>query len=231
MSNSILFFFIALGFFALASLMLYLTIRDTAKWGGKLDDMLASLGFLPSPEDKTTLEQRLRIVNERSPDKRLIMHLYRHTGMEKNYTLHFCDYRFGSASGKARGAQQLVVCLTSSKLSLPRLTVEFVPQQTGVTGSMLRAMQNIPLPGLHRIETANPAFNQRYALYVAEGQQQKNYLPDAVINRLLSNEGLFLDAQGDTLILRSLGVDYRQLDQQKTGNLVDLAKKLFEDFG
>lgn len=211
--------------------MLYLMVKDAARWGKKLDDMLAPLGFRPSPEDKEGLESRLRIVNERNLGSRLVMHLYRHDDERKDYVLHFCDYRFGSASGKARGAQELLMCLTSEKLSLSRFTVEFVPQQTGVTGNMLRALQNIPLPGLRRIETASLAFNQRYALYVAEGQPQENLLPDAVINRLLSVEGIYLDAQGDTLVLRSLGVDYRQLDQQKISELVELAKELFEDFG
>lgn len=232
MNNTVITLLVVLGFLVLTVLMFLLTVSSASRWGKRLGEMLTSLGFHASPEDKEVLAQRLKIVNERHSGRRLVMHLYRYVSIEKDYTLYFCDYRFSSASGKARGAQQLVVCLTSKKLTLPRFTVEPIPQQTGVTGNILRAMVNaIPLPGLRRVETANPSFNQRYTLYVAEERPQTNFLPDIVINRLISKEGIYLDAKSDTLILRSLDVDYRQLDTQKASDLIAMAKKLFDDFG
>ncbi len=231
MNNTVIASLIILGFIALIAFMFFIMIRGATRWGTELGEILASLGLYDSPEDKDVLAPHLKIVNERHSSKRLIMHLYRYTSIDKDYKLYFCDYRFSSASGKASGSQQLVVCLISKKLTLPRFTIEPIPQQTGTTGKILRAIANaFPLPGLHTVQTTNPSFNQRYTLYVAKEQTQTKFLPDTITNRLISSEGIYLDAKNDTLTLRSLDVDYRKLDTQNISDLISLAKKLFDDF-
>lgn len=234
MSNFMIVVLTLLGFFLVAGLFIYLTVLDAGKWRKKIETALLPMGFevCLAKDEKAALARRLLIVNPRHQGKRLLMHLYRRASPDGSHTLYLCDYRFASASGKARGVQLLLLCLISRELDLPRFTIDSVPE--GLAGKLLQNLsETFPMPGLERIKTGDAEFDKHFCVYADPGQV-KQVLPllERSTTALQAKGGACLNAQGDSLILSSIemGADLVRhvFDSQKLIQLINVASNLFE---
>lgn len=236
MSNFMIVVLTLLGFFLVAGLFIYLTVLDAGKGRKKIEAALLPLGFevCLAKDEKAALAQRLLMVNPRHRGKRLLMHLYRRPSLEGSYTLYLADYRFASASGKARGMQLLLLCLVSRELDLPRFAIDCIPEISGFTGKLLENLsETFPMPGLERIKTGNAEFNQRFCLYAAAEQGKRVFpLLERITTAFQAKGCTCLDAQEDCLVLSSIemGADLVRnvLDSQKLVGLINAASSLFE---
>ena len=236
MSNFMIVVVTLLGFSLVAGLFIYLTVLDAGRWRKKIETALLPMGFevCISGEEKIALAQRLLIVNPRHQGKRLLMHLYRRASADGSHDLYFCDYQFASASGKARGAQWLLICLISRELDLPRFSIGSIPETSGIAGKLFQGLsETFPMPGLERVKTGDAEFDKRFCIYADSGKaKQVMPLLERVTPALRARGGVCLDAQGDSLILSSIemGADLRRhaFDPQKLSRLVNAASSLFE---
>lgn len=233
MSNSVLVVVVVLGLAALASLFVYLAVRGAGGWRRKLDQILLPVGFerCESDADTAALAQRLRIVNPRHQDKRLVMHHYRRAAVDTGFTVHVCDYHFASASGKARGGNWLLVCLVSPALDLPRVSIDSVPPQSGLAARMLRSLADtLEMPGMLRVRAGTPDLDARFHVYAQDAGAVSTFLPIVLRALAQSDSGASLDASGDTLALCSVAMladRMRQvLDSQKLLGLIELVARL-----
>ena len=228
--------FTLLGFSLVAGLFIYLTVLDAGGWRKKIETALLPMGFevCLSGEEKATLAQRLLIVNPRHQGKRLLMHLYRRVSADGSHNLYFCDYRFASASGKARGAQLSLICLISRELDLPRFSIDGIPETSGIAGKLFQGLsETFPMPGMERIKTGDAEFDERSRVYADSGKvKQVMPLLERITTALRARGGVCLDAQGDSLILSSIemGADLPRhvFDSQKLTRLINVASNLFE---
>ena len=236
MSNSMTAVYMLLGFSLVAGLFLYLTVLDAGRWRKKIEAALLPMGFeiCLSSEEMAVLEQRLLIVNPRHQGKRLLMNLYRRASPDGSHDLYFCDYRFASASGKARGVQLLLVCLISRELNLPRFTIDSIPETPAIIGKLFHGLSEaLPMPDMERIETGNAELDARFRIY-SYSEQMKQVLPllEPVITELRSGGGICVNAEGDSLILSSIeiGADLvrHELNSKKLLNLICVTSNLFE---
>ncbi|OYY94836.1 MAG: hypothetical protein B7Y41_04570 [Hydrogenophilales bacterium 28-61-23] len=225
-------------FFLVAGLFFYLIVLDAGRWRKKIEAALLPIGFeaCAAEDVKSELAQRLQIVNTRKPGKRLLMHLYRRSAPDGLYEIYVCDYRFGSASGKARGGQSILVCLVSKALDLPRISIESVLDASGLAGKIFQKFSDtFPLPGMEIIETGDMALDQRFRVYASAGQA-RNISPfvKRISSALRSKGGVCLDAANDGLILSSLemGADLvrHEVDPQKLLQLIHVGIDLYEMF-
>jgi hypothetical protein len=228
--------FMLLGFFLVAGLFLYLTVLDAGRWRKKIEAALLPMGFeiCLSSEEKAVLEQRLLIVNPRHQGKRLLMHLYRRVSADDSHNLYFCDYRFASASGKSRGVQLLLICLISSELDLPRVSIVSIPETLGIAGKLFHSLsESFAVPGLKQIKTGNAEFDEHFCVHVDYGKvNQVLPLLERITTTLQAKGDACLDAQGDSLILSSIemGADLvrHELDSQKLLELIRVTSSLFK---
>jgi hypothetical protein len=236
MSNFMIVVFTLLGVSLIAGLFVYLTVLDAGRWRKKIETGLLPMGFevCLSKEEKAALAQRLLIVNPRHQGKRLLMHLYRRASTDGSHNLYFCDYRFSSASGKARGMQLLLVCLISRELDLPRFSIDSIPETPAIIGKLFHGLsENFPMPGMERVKTGNAEHDERFRVYAAAGQI-KQVLPllERITTALRARGGACLYAEGDGLILSSIemGADLvrHELDSQKLLELIHVTSNLFE---
>jgi hypothetical protein len=236
MSNFMIVVSTLLGFSLVASLFIYLTVLDAGKWRKKIETALVPMGFevCISKDEKASMTQRLLMVNPLHQGKRLLMHLYRRASPHGSHDLYFCDYRFASSSGKARGAQWLLVCLISRELDLPRFSINNIPETSGVVGRLYQSLSKaFPMLGLERIKTGDAEFDERFCVYADTGQV-KLVLPllEQITTALRAKGGTCLDAQGDCLILFSIEMNadlpLQVLDSQKLIRLINVASNLFE---
>ncbi len=226
---------ILVGFALLASLFVYLTVRDAGNWRRKMEDILLPIGFAPVsvPAERAALAQSLGILQPAHTGKRLLQHAYRRPDPDGRFTLYVCDYYFGSASGRARGGNWLLVCLRSDALALARFIVHTLPAEAGAFHGRLFALlgQAIDMPGLQRLQTGDASLDQRCQVFVPTGERTLP-LPAALLRSLGDVAGgANVDAGGDILILSSIGMmaeRIRQvLDPQKLQALMQAATGLY----
>ena len=226
---------VLLGFVLIASLLVYLTVRNAAQWRQKLDDILLPIGFAPvaSPSERATLEQALSIVNTAHRGKRLLKFVYRRAESRGPSVTYVCDYYFGSGSGKARGGTWLLVCLISEALRLPRFSVHTLPESAGPTNRRLFRLlaQTREMPGLHRIPIGDAALEERFMVYAQDKHAALPLQGDLLHSLGNSAGGSSLDAGGNTLVLSNIGMmadRIRQvLDPQKLQAQIHLAGRIF----
>jgi hypothetical protein len=225
---------VLLGFALVAGLFVYLTVRDAGRWRMKLEHILLPIGFLPvtSKPEKELLGEQLSIVNPAHPGRRLVKHLYRRGSAHGEFHVFVCDTYFGSASGKARGGNWLLVGLTSGALRLPRFSVHTVGAGSGLATRMFGALSQLfDVPGLQRIGTGDPELDSQVHLYAEPGQTQVP-VPTALLRELRDCAGgTSLEAHADTMVLSSLGVladRVRQvLDPQKLQAQLQLVTRIY----
>jgi hypothetical protein len=222
------------GFAALAGLFLYLTVLDAGRRRKKLDAILLPVGFQAlAKAEFEPVAKRLRIVRPRHAGKRLLMRLYRRASPTGGYQLYVCDYYFASASGRARGATGLLVCLVSDALALPRLHIESVPAKPGSIRSLHHVLADaMDIPGARHWLTGDDDFDRRYQIHYFEGDH-----PPALPARFMAllretPGGLDLDMAGDAVIVSNLEMMAdrvrRELDAQSLQGLIHRAPRVFE---
>lgn len=214
-----------------------LAFADALRWRKRIASLALSLGFEPVTDqlEKSRLSEKLRIVNQRHQGKRVMLHLFKRSA--GSYDVFLCDYRFASASGKARGGERFILALVSNGWNIPRFSIEAIPEsKNALIRALNRFAQNLPIPGLERVESQDPTFNQRFRLFAQSGSGL-SALPGgstgfaSLSSQLLAEGSVYLDAGGDTLVLSSLEIDaeriQRKTDPQKFERLMSLADGLF----
>jgi hypothetical protein len=235
MSNSLLVIVLVLGFAAVAGLFVALTVRDAGGWRKKLDNILLPIGFerCEAEPDKAAIAQRLRIVNPRHQGKRIVMHHYRRAAPGADFTVHVCDYHFASASGKARGGNWLLVCLVAPALDLPRLSIDNIPQDSGMASRLMRSLADtLEMPGMVRVPCGEAELDRRFHLYAQDPQAASAIAPLLLHELAASTAGASVDTLGDTVALCSIPMladrTRQVLDGQKLQGLVYLAQRLVQ---
>ena len=235
MGNNLLVIVVVLGFAAVAGLFVALTVRDAGGWRKKLDNILLPIGFqrCEAEPEKAALAQRLRIVNPRHQGKRIVMHHYRRAAPGADFTVHVCDYDFGSASGETQGGNWLLVVLVSPALDLPRLSIDKLPAESGMASRLMRSLADtLEMPGMVRMSCGTPDLDRQFHLYAEDGQTTSPALLPLLHELSVSTADASLDTCGDTLVLCSIPMladRVRQvLDTQKLLGLVHLAERLHQ---
>ncbi|MCS7067825.1 MAG: hypothetical protein NZN28_04205 [Meiothermus sp.] len=222
------------GLVAFAVLGLFLMIAGAARQNRRLAEALKPLGFQSDNLDKALVTQKFSLVTERFADTRAtVTTLFKkHT---PDHTLYICNYHPRSASGRATGSSYWLVGALDPNLDLPRFAVEPVPTQGGLLGKMLRtAYAHFSVPGLQKIPTGFPGFDQRFYVYAPPGLSASALMSANVMQHLLSSGHVALEAKGDTLILSSLDLEAERkakgLDPNKLIQLTALVQTLLAEF-
>ncbi len=237
MSNVMVTLIVLVGLAALAGLFLYLTVLDAGRWRKKLDAVLTPIGFLPAGEsEKNALEKRLRITHPRHDGKRLLLRLYGRPSSTGDCRIYVCDYRFSSASGKARGAAWLLVCLVSDALALPRVHVEGVPALPSWMNTLQGALADaMDIPGAKRWILGDQDFDRRYRVFHFEEGAAPALLPALSAILRETPGGVGVDMEKDTLVLTSIEIladrVRQEIDPQKLLGLIHCASRLREVLG
>lgn len=234
MSSGLLTTMVLLGFAVVAGLFVYLTVLDAGKWRKKMDGILLPIGFEPatSDSDKALLTTALAISNPSHPGKRLLKHLYRRQSPGEEFMVFVCDVYFGSASGKARGGNWLLVCLVSQALAVPRFSIYTTPTGSGAATRLFGMLsQWVDLPGLIRITTGDPALDARFKVYVEPNRAELPISRDLLHQLGECAGGASIDAKANTLVLTSISMmadRVRQvLDPQKLQAHIQLATRIY----
>lgn len=218
-----------LGMALLAGAFIYLAVLGASGWRKQLETVLLPLGFryCESKQDKADLARQLTVANPRHRGGRLVMHAFRRSSAQDDYEIYVCDYRFASASGRARGAQWILVCLISRHLALPWCSLESVPDESGLGARLFRGLSDtFAIPGLVKVATDDPAMRS-LLVYTVDGRPN---LPAGVPELLKEAKGTCLDAKGQVLILSNLAMTADRvrnvLDPQKLLGQMHLAGQL-----
>ncbi len=226
---------VLLGMALVAGLFVYMTVRNARQWRQKMEDILLPIGFAPvaCASERSTIEQALVIVNAAHQGKRLLKVAYRRVDPCGQYVIYVCDYYFSSASGKASAGNWLLVCLISDALSLPRFSVQTLPESARAISRKLFELlaQRVAMPGMHPISAGDAGLELRLQVY-AHDDNGAMPLPRALLDGLVNCAGgASLDANANTLVLSNIGMmadQVRQeLDAKKLQNQIQLAGRIF----
>lgn len=223
-------------FVSFVSFFIYLTFLSAKKANEKLTADLKSLGFNPCL-DKTTKDhvaKYLLIANTRHRGNRLLMNLYQKS-TSQDYDLFFCDYRFASGSGRARGVEALLVCMVSKKLNVPRLTIDSVPQGPEFLTKLFDTLSaGFDFPDVKKIDASVLGLSDKFRVYVDPAQtSQIASIKDAFASVFSSKPGVCLDAKGGVLIFSDVNiaadkVSNKPLDLLKVSRLISAAQSLHD---
>ena len=230
---------VLVGFFLLAGFFVYLAIASAKKAEAELNTKLNSIGFTRCLDIafKDLVARQLQIVNTRHVGNRLLLNLYHKDPSQNDHDLYFCDYRFASASGKARGSSALLVCLISKTLKLPRFTIESYPEGGPVILTKLfeALSDGLAFPDVKQIDSQLFGLNKYFRVYVApEQRDQLLSIKSEVGAAIADKSGISLDAKGNALVLSDIHfksdlVGRKSLDLQKVNSLVNICLTLNEN--
>jgi hypothetical protein len=165
-----------LGFIALASLVVGLTVLDARRASLRLSEAMARYGYtvVASKAEKSQLAKALQFVNGRHARRRLVMNLYRKELSGEKLSSFVCDLHFASGGGEGTGGKWQVAGVTNSLLSLPQIQIDSleVAGHQRLTKIAKFLAQNFEIPGTKIIKSGDFEFDFRFQISIAENHTE-----------------------------------------------------------
>lgn len=224
---------IIIGLIAFVAFFFFLMFYTTARYHQKINKILAELGFIKNDADKKLVTEKFLIAIEQNLDKKAVV-INLHKKQLSKYNIYVCEYHSMSSSGKSRGADWLLAGIVSQDLKVPRFSVKPIPQLSGLVGKILQSFSsNFSISTLHKIQTSNSKFNNRFNLYAKASLTAEEIISERIMNYLLSAGNVELEANDDTLVFFNIDIEAERLakkiDSNKIKQLIDLTQKVTEE--